>query len=172
MVVVLLVVVLFDIVIVGGGGGDGDAVVVFGEIVEVEVACFAFIVVDTDAANVDDEALLVVFRVVVVGFLAAIKKNKFLVKCNFIKINLSHTQNIPFVVVDVDDFLTGALVVFKVARCVLVVVAFDSIDDLTIDKVDVGNGEVFGISVELGSFFNSLVVLISLVDGVPVLKVS
>lgn len=80
-----------------------------------------------------------------------------------------------------DDILTaGAVVVFKVVRCVLTfnkLVVVGSFVEEFLDKVDddVGNGEVFGISVELGSFFVSLMleladVLISL-DGVLVSKV-
>lgn len=72
------------------------------------------------------------------------------------------------------------MVVLKVVRSVLtfnkLAVVGSSVEDF-IDKVDddVGNGEVFGISVELGSFFVSLMltvadVLISL-DGVLVSKV-
>lgn len=87
-------------------------------------------------------------------------------------------NNIPNVV---EDILTaGALLVFKVVRCVLtfskLAVVGSLVEDF-IDKVDddVSNGEVFGISVELGSFFVSLMldaadVLISL-DGVLVSKV-
>lgn len=65
----------------------------------------------------------------------------------------------------VDDILTDA---FKVVRCVVVITVTDSVDGF-IDKVDddVDNEEVFGIWVELGSFFISLIleatdVLISL----------
>jgi hypothetical protein len=82
----------------------------------------------------------------------------------------------------VEDFLTaGAVVVFKVARCVLtfnklaVVGTCFSVEDIIDKGDDDGNGEVFGISVELGSLFVSLMlevadVLISL-DGVLVSKV-
>lgn len=91
---------------------------------------------------------------------------------------LIYNINLPNVV---EDILTaGDVVVFEVVRCVLtfnkLAVVGSSVEDF-IDKVDddVGNGEVFGISVELGSFFVSLMldvadVLISL-DGVLVSKV-
>jgi hypothetical protein len=65
------VVLLFDVVIVGG-----NVVVVFGEIVEVKVACFGNFVV-LAIADVDDDGalLLLLFRVVVVGFLAGAAVN-------------------------------------------------------------------------------------------------